>query len=480
MTSDSNNESGDLPDNGVKPSIPYLSNNNGRNRSLGSKFFLLGVLAVLLCIPLFMVWGLVKEREHNYRKATAEIGRQWGADQIISGPVLAVPIEAEWNEQRQDGTTFLRRQTREIMITPDHLSIDGNVETTRRTRGIHEAIVYQSQADLKAVYSLPDLEAFVDNFVSVDWDRAKLVMSVSDLKGIVAVDVKHDGADAAEAEPGLGIKNAPNPAAYRGGGGLHVPVDLSDAFAGITPKKTVFDLSLKFKGSQTLSFVPMGETTQVKLQSSWPHPSFSGTFLPTERTVSDAGFSAEWTVPKLARSIPKISEVRDNVFAKANSAAFGVRFYQPVDFYRLVDRAVKYGVLFISMAFLVIFAVEILSKGRMHAVHYTMSGMMVIMFYVLLLALAEMIGFTLAYGVAAGATGAVLAGFVASVFGGKRATSLAFGGFTLLYGLLFMVLQLEDAALLAGAITGFVILAAIMFATRNVDWSGNHNESQAS
>ncbi len=463
------------------PPWPRRSPGKPRGKNLGVKFFLLGVLALALCIPLFMVWGLVKEREANYRQATAEIGRQWGANQTINGPFLAIPVVHQWVEQK-NGENLVRRQNREVLIAPDRLEIEGSVDTSTRSRGIHEAIVYHSDATLVAAFSRPDLSSLSGQIVSADWQRARLVLSMSDPKGITEIRVKRDGTKTAEVEPGLGLTS--QIAEHHPNSGLHIPLNLGSSFGSTSGNgsqeiiQTVFEIDLMFQGSQVLSFVPAGADTSVSLASTWPHPSFSGTFLPNERSISETGFTAQWTISKLARSIPQIAYLSTNSFNPYQASSFGVRFYQPVDFYRLVDRAVKYGVLFIGMAFLIIFAVEILSKGRMHAVHYTMSGMMVIMFYVLLLALAEMIGFSLAYGVAAGATGAVLAGFVATIFKGRQASLVALIGFSVLYGLLYLVLRLEDAALLAGAVTGFVILTGMMFATRNVDWSGRNAEAQ--
>lgn len=457
------------------PPWKKLPSSKPHGRSPGVKFFLLGVLALTLCIPLFMVWGLVKEREANYRRTTAEIGRQWGADQTVSGPFLAVPVVQQWTEEK-DGKNIVRRQRREVLIAPDRLELAADAETMKRKRGIHEAIVYQSQMDIRAEFSRPDLNALSNQIVGSDWARAKLVLSMTDMKGIVDISVTRDGKELADVEPGLGLSTQMLDQYAQSG--LHMRLNLEDEPARSSANKIVFELAMTFKGSQTMSFVPVGESTKVSMASSWPHPSFSGSFLPTEREVSEAGFKADWMVSKLARSIPQLSFVSNQSFGLYNANSFGVRFYQPVDFYRLVDRAVKYGVLFVGMAFLIIFAVEILSKGRMHAVHYTMSGMMVVMFYVLLLALAEIIGFSLAYGVAAGATGAVLAGFVASFFKGRQASVGAITGFSALYGLLYLVLRLEDAALLAGAVTGFVILTVMMFATRRVDWSGGTQSSQ--
>ncbi|MEL6920820.1 MAG: cell envelope integrity protein CreD, partial [Pseudomonadota bacterium] len=232
--------------------------------------------------------------------------------------------------------------------------------------------------------------------------------------------------------------------------------------------------SLVFRGSSDLHVSPIGADTAVAMTSVWEHPSFSGRFLPAQREVSETGFSAHWQIPELARQIPSVIDLSSvgNRAALLSSDQLGVRLYQPVDHYRLVDRAVKYGILFISVTFLVVFVIEVLSKKRMHLVHYAMTGLMVIVFYVLLLALAERLGFALAYAIAAGATGGVIAAFTASVFKGRLWTLTSIGGFTALYGLLYIILSLEEFALLAGAISGFVVLTAVMFATRDIDWSG--------
>ncbi|MDZ7823911.1 MAG: cell envelope integrity protein CreD [Ahrensia sp.] len=462
-------------------SMPRSYGSITANKSLGYKFFLLGMLAVLLYIPLLMVWGLVTDRERNYRAATAEIGKQWGADQTIGGPLIAVPVILQ-RDFLQDGKTVFESFEKIVLFAPNTMSIDSTADTSRRVRGIHEAIVYTTSAKISARFKKPNFANLAPSIIRADWTRARLILTISDLKGIEKVNIKMDGKPGVEVEPGYGLEGANINVAYdtsNGSGyqfGLHAPIDGTAAFME-GKDDVVFDVDLTFKGSQSLNFIPVGETTEVKLSSPWLHPSFAGTFLPTQRDITKDGFSANWSVSKLARSNPQIDFASSNSLNAFHTSSFGVRFYEPIDFYRLVDRAVKYGVLFIGMVFLMIFSTEILSKGRMHVVHYTMAGLMVIMFYVLLLAIAEVAGFTIAYAIAAGATGAVLAGFVASVFRGRKATVLAFGGFSVLYGLLYLVLSLEDAALLAGAITGFVILTSMMFATRSVDWSGTNKNS---
>lgn len=431
-------------------------------RSLGVKFFLLGALVLLLSIPIFAVWLLVQDRENNFRRATDEIGRQWGGVQTLSGPFLDVPVTLI-EPAREDGEPA-RRISRRALVAPDSLAVEGNAPVESRKRGIHEAIVYQAAVAVRADFSLPDLASMSPQFSSADWSRARLVFAVSDLKGIESLTVKGNGTELGGAEPGLGADYGEFVS------GFSVPVDLPEAFvrgAG-TPFAVAIDLDLK--GSRQIEFVPAGDRTSVSLASPWPHPSFSGAFLPQSRSIADTGFTADWSVTKLARQIPHLAFADTSTMTRYANHAFGVRFYQPVDFYKLVDRAVKYGVLFVSMAFLVIFVIEILSRGRMQMVHYAMTGMMVVVFYTLLLALAEFVGFTAAYAVASAATGLVISLFVSSVFPGRAWTVAAFAGFAGLYGFLYVVLQLAEAALLVGSVSGFVILSLLMFATRKLDW----------
>lgn len=430
-------------------------------RSLGVKFFVLGVLVFILSLPLFAVWLLVQDRENNFRRATAEIGRQWGGMQTLTGPMLEIPVKVLRPSDKEGDPP--REVLRKALLAPNRLTVKGAATTETRKRGIHEAVVYQADLSMQAVFSAPDFEALPYPVVAADWSRARIIAGISDLKGIETLEIRANGRMLESVEPGLG-------SAYGSSlSGLSAPAGLSQGFAESGNKLTV-DMALDLKGSQAVQFVPAGDQTTVSLELSWPHPSFSGNFLPQSREIGTDGFTASWTVPKLARDIPHLSLAGGETFPRYLHSSFGVRFYQPVDFYKQVDRAVKYGVLFVSMAFLVIFVIEIVSKGRMHLVHYAMTGMMIVIFYTLLLALAEFVGFTFAYAIAAGATGAVIAGFVASLFPGRMWTLAAFGGFAALYGFLYVVLQLAEAALLVGSVTGFVILTALMFATRDTDW----------
>jgi inner membrane protein len=256
--------------------------------------------------------------------------------------------------------------------------------------------------------------------------------------------------------------------------GVHAKLASAPSAAANDGKVAPFDFhaDLHFTGSSSLNFAPAARETRVEVTSDWPHPSFNGAFLPIERTVKADGFSAKWRVPHLARSVPQSWTTQDSGLDRFLIYQFGVSLNQPVDFYGLVMRAVKYGVLFLAIAFMAVFVLELISKKRVHAVQYVFVGLAMVFFYVLLLSLSEHLGFAIAYVIASTATGGMLAIYVAKSLGSASSGALMAIMFALLYGFLYFVLQLEDYALLAGALLGFAALTAVMFATLNVDWSG--------
>ncbi|MEL6436105.1 MAG: cell envelope integrity protein CreD [Pseudomonadota bacterium] len=437
----------------------------GFARSLGVKFFLVGFLTVALTVPLFAVWLLTMDRADTQRRAITEIGAQWGREQVLTGPFVAVKATKLVVENTNNGGQRQQRVATTLLFPPDTYDVAMDIEPQTRRRGIFEAVVYSADVKTGAQFDNIQSRELPPGIVAVDWDSARLVTALTDMKGIENVETMLAGRAVADPVPGTAITSLP------GYAGFHHPLDADDVDGPFA-----VDQTLRFRGSAGLQVSPVGADTRVSMVSSWPHPSFSGKFLPSSREISDTGFRSSWQIPQLARQIPPVIDVSARGMARFlfESEVLGARLYQPVDYYRLVDRAVKYGVLFVSAAFLVVFIIEVLSGKRMHIVHYAMTGLMVVVFYVLLLALAERLGFAYAYAIASGATGGVIAAFTASVFNGRAWTLMAVGGFTALYGLLFVILSMEDFALLAGAISAFVVLTGVMFATRDTDWSGRN------
>lgn len=434
------------------------------------KLCLVGGLIVLLLLPLVLASALVSERESRAHGVRYEVARLWGQPQKLNGPFLVVPYTVKVETKEGDKRVETLHERRAV-FTPELLEIKAESASKVLHRGIYAANVYTAKVNVSGRFGVPDMSEVISDPQAIRWHDAILVLGLSDVSGLKeAAKVKIDGSTDVAFAPSIGIAGVDT-------SGIHARVmgNKSDGpVANDTPLKAfVFQTDLVFTGSGDLSFAPAARDTRVALASDWPSPSFSGAFLPVERTVTDAGFTASWQVPHLARSVPQAWAVNDQGIERLQPYLFGVSYYQPVDFYDLVNRSVKYGVLFLAAAFMTVFLFEVLSARRVHWVQYLFTGLALTFFYVLLLSLSEHIGFSWSYLIASTATGVMLASYVACALDSTRAGTIMATAFALLYGVLFLVLRLEDYALLAGALLGFAGLTIIMFATLRVDWAGH-------
>ncbi len=424
-------------------------------RSPGLKFFVIGFLALLLLIPLMFVSSLRGERSATANQAAREIGDAWGREQIVGGPALLVPYLVPPKAANA-------APTREVAVfLPDDLQASSEAQTEIRRRSIFDVPVYRSKVALNARFLPPDFKAITSEEVQPLWNEAVLAVGVGDVRGLKnrAMAQIRDGA-AIEFEPTLG-------AGIRDGNGIHA------ALRGIDlTRPLVVEVGLDLNGSRSLSIVPLAKNSALRMSSNWQHPSFSGAHLPDDRVIDANGFSASWRVSHLARNLPLAFTHDKRADVTFLAGAVGARFYQPVDLYQLVERAIKYGVLFVGAVFLAVFGLELVARDNLHAVQYTLVGFALVLFYVLLLSLAEHLGFLTAYLTAAAATTALIALYIGLVLrsfvrGGVLGLILATG-----YGLVYALLKSEDFALLAGAIGAFVALTALMLGTARVNWSG--------
>jgi inner membrane protein len=326
-------------------------------------------------------------------------------------------------------------------------------------------IVYRTTVRMRGRIAPPDLARLNAEATLVHWDRATMTVEISDLRGTRAVSPLTFGDRAVSLEPMSG--SSPFAAGIRG----HTPLVAGETAA------IPFAVDLTLAGSDVLRFVPTGKATDVRLASSWRDPGFHGAFLPTTRASDGEGFQARWQVSYLARNFPHAwldaSVDRTTMREQRAASSFGVTFVQAVDHYQQTERAVKYGLLFVMLTFTVFLLWELLRNLRLHPVQYLLIGAALVVFYLLLLSLAEHMPFVQAYAIAAGATIALVAGYSASVLAAGVRGALGIGAWlSALYGVLFVLLQLEDVALLVGTIFVFVMLALVMFLTRRIDWSG--------
>jgi inner membrane protein len=443
-------------------------------RSPAFKFFLIAFLILLLLVPLVLVFGLVSEREGRAREVEREVARIWGAAQQVSGPFLVVPYTVRL-EVAQGDRHVEQMQERRAVFLPEQLDVKADVASKTLHRSIYDVVVYTARVGFAGRFLAPEMSEVAADVQAVRWADATFALGLSDVSGLKeAASLTVNGQRQLPFAPSLGIPAAtPN--------GIHVKLAAAGdqvLAGGDAPTKPFeFKLELVFGGSSSLDFAPVARETRLAMTSDWPHPSFSGAFLPVERSISAAGFGASWRVPHLARSVPQAWSLATAGIDRFRPYQFGVQLFKPVDFYSLVTRAAKYAVLFLALAFMAVFVLELVSSRRVHPVQYLFVGLAMVFFYVLLLSLAEQIGFPLAYLIASGASGAMLSLYVGKVLESRPQGLVVLVVLVVLYGLLYLILSLEDYALLAGAVLGFAALTTVMFTTLRVDWSGQRPPS---
>jgi len=429
-------------------------------RSPTAKFVFIALLSLLLIVPQLMVYALKDERAGRRDEVVATIARDWAGPQRLYGPVLLVPYTVATPTGTRDGVATATVEARTAVILPERFALAGRLAAETRRLSLYAVPVYGATATVTAHFGPVGPEYFPGDVRSVDRARAVLSVGISDLGGIETADLAVGGTTL-PLESGVGVAG--------GAVGLHAALP-----AGVLAGDGGFDatLALRLKGSGAFQVAPVGRGSEVKLASNWPHPGFSGGALPSERSLAADGFEATWRVPHLARNVPQTWIAEVDGYDRFDGETVGVDLSTPLDLYALVDRALKYGLMFVGAVFGIVFVLEILSPRRIHIVQYALVGLVLVFFHVLLLAFAERIGFGPAYAVASLATGGVVTTFVGVQLGGAGRTAVAAGAFAALFALLYAILRLEDVALLAGAVTGFVLLTVVLFATRRVDWSG--------
>ena len=440
--------------------VPPLPPRTGGSAVL--KVVAIGVLATCLIVPLALVWMLVAERSTRRDAVVTETVSSIGKAQTVGGIVLDVPYDTL--ERQPNGT--VNAVSRHAYVHPDQLSIDAKATPEIRHRSLYSVIVYRTTVRLTGTFSAPDFSRLNANPMTVYWDRASTTVEISDLRGTLAVSPLTFGESHVTLEPMTDTQTA-FPTGVRG-----VTPLVPDA-----PAPIPFAVDLTLAGSEALRFLPTGKATDVHLAAAWPDPGFSGAFLPTSRSTTPQGFDARWQVSYLARSFPQAwldtSLDRSALLYQRRASTFGTTFVQAVDHYQQTERAVKYGLLFVILTFTVFLLWELLANLRLHPVQYVLIGAALVVFYLLLLSLAEHMWFAAAYGIAATATIALVAAYAASVLAAGLRGALGIGAWlSALYAVLFVLLQLEDVALLVGSVFVFLVLALVMYLTRRIDWSG--------
>lgn len=459
------------------------------------RFPILGKAAGLIAVGVGLVWGLsmvsgvVSEREGRLREAQRNVADSLASEQTLVGPVVLRSCVETWESTQGEGKdrkTTMERREFTLMRAPTTLNIDTRAALEQRSRGIYKVNGYVAKASLKAEWNSVSwaVPAPQQAHGSVHCEAPMLAVGVGDARGIRDARISVGGV-AQKLEAGSVLPNLP-----RGFHALLDPALLNNGALGV-------DVGLEVVGTQTLAFAPVGDTTSVHLMSDWPHPSFAGRFLPSQKVGPTAhGFEANWQLSTLASSAQQellagatvcplgSAAESDEAYAVRTAAAggngkagacaetFGVSFIDPVNPYVLSDRATKYGLLFIGLTFVAVLLVEVLRRLRVHPIQYLLVGSALTVFFLLLISLTEHIAFEWAYLAASAACTLLLGFYGAYVLGGRRAGAVFGAGIGVLYGALYLLLQMEQNSLVLGSGLLFTVLAAVMVATRKVDWYG--------
>jgi inner membrane protein len=464
----------------AKPALPIWK----PNRSPGLKLLLVCFLALLMTIPALFVFGIVSDRAQRSRSVETEISQSSGGEQTVVGPVLVIPIEST-------DAGGIWRATDTLLVFADRGTVQATLDVQTKRKSLYGVQVYDSDMAFSAHFDLAELKARISGEHKLLLNQAQILIGVSDLKGALAdAQLQTRNAPKRLFEPFGGNANlqrsldATKLQLVRPYGRVNDEMDgdqLLMVHLGSALSVSVGDLladesfdvevSLRLSGATRFQLVPFARTTEIHMASNWPDPGFEGGFLPTEKQITETGFAASRTIPALASGLPKLAFASKFGNWGTRSSPMAVKLVNKTSPYQYVTRSLKYALMFIGFVFLSFFLFEMGGKTRTHAAQYVLIGLAQSIFYLLLLALAEHIGFDFAFLLAAGAT-VVLTGLYAGSVFGKNRTGFALLIFACVYGLQFVLMRMEDYALLVGAMASFGAIAITMWMTRNMQWYG--------
>lgn len=412
-----------------------------------------GALILLLLIPAYFITNLVTERQQRQAKVIKEVSSKWATEQTLSGPYLVLPYLDTYTN---DTGKVITSKTN-LIVLADDLRINGELIPEKRQRSIYKVLLYKSALTVNGSFK-PQWPSDI-NTSNIDFAGAKLCFGLSDFKGLENEIKINFNNQLYVLTPGLPITDLSEK-------GLSVPVALS---AEGMNTAISFNLFLKLSGSEQLHFLPLASNSRFEIKSSWTNPSFDGNVLPNDRVVNDNGFNAAWSFNRA--NLPFNMVLRQGKL-NAENLSFGVSMVQPADQYEKTMRSVKYAILFIGLTFAFFFVIELLQKKPFHPVQYILVGLALLIFYTLLLSVSEFILFDYAYLLAAAATVSLISLYAKGHFTKWGIAAIFAGALSCLYGFIFVLIRLEDTALLLGSIGLFIILAAVMYLSRKIKWYG--------
>ena len=415
------------------------------------RMFIVAALTLILLIPAVIIESLIAERQQRRDSVMKEVSDKWGREQIIAGPIVSIPFKKTVKDEKGKESTYIET----LHLLPDSLNIDNALSTEIRYRGMYQVVLYNSKATISGLLSLSDIKKIERTDLVPQWNDANIIVGISDLRGVKENIVLNFGSQKYPAKSGVQSTEVVN-------SGITFTPEFSEATNEIP-----FSFTLDLNGSSELQYLPLGKNTTVAMHSPWNSPSFIGEYLPETKSIDTKGFSAHWRILELNRNFPQ------RWFGEKNTlyeSSFGVRLLQTANEYQQTYRTAKYAILIISLTFLSFFLSEVIGKELLHPVHYTLVGLALLMFYILVLSLSEHLGFDAAYIISSLSILLLVILYTRSVVANKRVSHIVGGIILVLYIFLYIVLQLEDFALLIGSIGLLFILSAVMYLTRKINW----------
>ena len=462
MNSQENN-----PQNHHHPKTVRKSFGQWLRTSLTARMLTVGILILVLLIPLSYIQNLIYERSMRQQDVVREINQKWGNQVLLYGPIVKIPykthtINKTWDDKSK---VYIEKDIvsmHHAYFFPKTLDIKAHANSKTLGRSIYESVVYSSDISLNGNFELPDFTTADIPEEDILWEKATLIVKSSNTKGIQN-----------NLKISFGSSDYPLQSKFSQDQRLHT---LETAFLDQThftnKSSLAFELNMKINGSEQMRFIPVGKETNVLMTSNWGSPSFDGNFLPDPDTkeISDSGFKAKWKVLDINRAF---QQEFFGALPNLINEAFGVRLVIPVDEYQQSERTAKYGYLVIALTFLIFFLIQTASKITIHPFQYLMIGLALTMFYTLLVSIAEHSGYHIAYLIAGSAVVSLITIYAKSILKSTKFILLIFSSLTILYGFIFVLIQIESYALLVGSIGLFLILGTVMLVSRKIDWNND-------
>ena len=441
-------------------------------KKLAIKLGIIGFIALLLLIPLQMISGKISERSSFLEEAKREVAHSWTGSQKVLGALIVVPYEVHEdvvviNNVSKEQNKSIKKTLHYKLVIPNKLTLKANIKNSMRHKGIYNVPVYTSSINIDGQVSNDSLMKVMGAINAIESEGKKVIiknpyfsMVLSDPRGINSIPTLKWEDENIPFNPGSELETYVN--------GLHAQLPSFDL------KKTTdisFSYQLALRGMEKLSFIPVGVETKLNVESKWPHPQFIGSFLPTESKIDSNGYVADWNVTSFASNIfDKIENCENGDCSDLFYSAIGIKHIETVDVYLQSERSVKYGMLFIGLSFITFFIFETLMKLPIHPIQYGLVGFANATFYLLLISLSESIAFGFAYLIASICCSALLLLYLKPVLKKAKYAYVFSGVLSALYGVLYIIISLEDLALMMGSILIFTALAIVMYSTRNIDW----------